>query len=629
MADIKLGVEVGVTGAKEAATDLSKVQAAGEKAASTTEKLDTSTKKLNASYKGTGGQIRNASYQLQDFFVQVQGGTSITTSLSQQLPQLLSGFGLIGIVAGTAAAGLGILITSFNLFETELGKLNRYSKASAANFDLIRDAQFKLGDDATRSLNTWAKSWRDASQSVRTDMLRTLELQNEIDKVQLDILKRREWLDRLIAQGKAKETFSGTVLSGTASIEDRQAAQKRLMDSLQLEQRIKAVQERLLTPGGSLKATESDKEAFGITMQQRVDALQTEAKYIGVSNAEREYGVMVAEMEAEAKRKNIALDKDQLKLLKDLIFDRDSANSTKKIAEYSIQQKKIIDLTRLEGQTIFMTEREHKRLIEARQMEATIAKETMGMQKEDAKRYADTARSLYLMKQAIEDINYANQRTFGYGAIKSIKSYMDELGNVAKESQKVFDNAFKGIEDSMVEAFKTGKLSFKSMIDTMMADITRLIVRQALLRPIYEGMGLMGGGAGGGNLVGLGFSAMNMFGNAGTAMQYGTNIGSQQTAMLAAQDAGMGFPMATGTNNVPYDGFQATLHKGEAVVPKEYNPAVGGMSGEQNITFAPVINIDSRADQTQVRQMVLNAVQQGQVDLVDRINRGQVRVRAS
>ncbi len=626
MADIKIGIST--EGASKAKTELNSIATAGEKVVATNEKIDASNKKLSSSYKGAGGQVRNASYQLQDFFTQVQGGTSITTSLSQQLPQLLSGFGLIGVVAGTAAAALGILISNTRLFETELGKLDRYAKVSSANFDLIRDAQYKLGDDATRSLNIWAKSWRDASESVRKDMLRTLELQNEIDKVQLDILKRREWLDRLIAQGKAKETFSGTVLSGEAPIEDRQAAQKRLMEGLQLEQRIKAVQDRLLNPNSALKATESDKESFAVTMEQRVKALETEAKFIGVSNAEREYGVMVAEMEAEAKRKNIALDQDQLKLLKDLIYARDTAQSTKKIAEYAIQQQKAIELSRLEGQAILMTEREHRKLIEARQMEATIAKETMGMQKDDAQRYADTARSLYLLKQSIDDINYANQRTFGYGAIKSIKGYMDELGNVAKDTQKLFDNAFKGIEDSMVEAFKTGKLSFSSMIDMMMADITRLIIRQALLRPIYEGMGLMGGG-GSGSLVGLGFSAMNMFGNAGTAMQYGTSIGSQQTAMLAAQDAGMGFPMATGTNNVPYDGFQATLHKGEAVVPKEYNPAVGGMSGEQNITFAPVINIDSRADQTQVRQMVLSAVQQGQVDLVDRINRGQVRVRAS
>lgn len=50
--------------------------------------------------------LANASFQVQDFFVQVAGGTSATRAMSQQLPQLLGSFGLFGILAGTAAAAL-------------------------------------------------------------------------------------------------------------------------------------------------------------------------------------------------------------------------------------------------------------------------------------------------------------------------------------------------------------------------------------------------------------------------------------------------------------------------------------------------------------------------------------------
>lgn len=47
-----------------------------------------------------------------------------------------------------------------------------------------------------------------------------------------------------------------------------------------------------------------------------------------------------------------------------------------------------------------------------------------------------------------------------------------------------------------------------------------------------------GGMAGGlGDLLGNGLTSMA--GNVGTANRYGTNIGSQQTGMLQAQDAGM------------------------------------------------------------------------------------------
>jgi hypothetical protein len=48
--------------------------------------------------------------------------------------------------------------------------------------------------------------------------------------------------------------------------------------------------------------------------------------------------------------------------------------------------------------------------------------------------------------------------------------------------------------------------------------------------------------------------------------------------------------LATGTNNVQRDGL-AFLHQGEAVVPKKYNPAMGGM---QTITIEmPDIYMDN------------------------------------
>ena len=56
-----------------------------------------------ASRAGSGG-LQNIGFQVQDFAVQVGAGTSASQALAQQLPQLLSGFGLLGIALGTASA---------------------------------------------------------------------------------------------------------------------------------------------------------------------------------------------------------------------------------------------------------------------------------------------------------------------------------------------------------------------------------------------------------------------------------------------------------------------------------------------------------------------------------------------
>lgn len=62
--------------------------------------------------RSTVASLQNVSFQLQDIFVQIQGGTSPTRALSQQLPQLLGGFGAAGAAAGLAAAALVPLIAN-------------------------------------------------------------------------------------------------------------------------------------------------------------------------------------------------------------------------------------------------------------------------------------------------------------------------------------------------------------------------------------------------------------------------------------------------------------------------------------------------------------------------------------
>lgn len=68
---------------------------------------------LRQSSTSSGPAIQNAAFQVGDFFTQVAGGTDPTRALAQQLPQLLGGMGVIGAVAGAAAAAFVPMIGSF------------------------------------------------------------------------------------------------------------------------------------------------------------------------------------------------------------------------------------------------------------------------------------------------------------------------------------------------------------------------------------------------------------------------------------------------------------------------------------------------------------------------------------
>jgi hypothetical protein len=65
--------------------------------------------KIGSSGRGMGATFQNVGYQVQDFAVQVAGGTSAMRAFGQQAPQMLGAFGPAGAVAG-AVVSVGALI---------------------------------------------------------------------------------------------------------------------------------------------------------------------------------------------------------------------------------------------------------------------------------------------------------------------------------------------------------------------------------------------------------------------------------------------------------------------------------------------------------------------------------------
>lgn len=95
------------------------------------------------------------------------------------------------------------------------------------------------------------------------------------------------------------------------------------------------------------------------------------------------------------------------------------------------------------------------------------------------------------------------------------------------------------------------------------------------------------------------------------------------TAGLAIADASAegGYDIPAGVNPL------TQLHEKEMVLPRAQADVIrglavgGGRSNAPQVTYAPQIHIDSRTDQQEVRKLVINAVQQGNADLVDKLQR--------
>ncbi len=63
------------------------------------------------------------------------------------------------------------------------------------------------------------------------------------------------------------------------------------------------------------------------------------------------------------------------------------------------------------------------------------------------------------------------------------KAYLDSVTSFSKQVQDTVVNAFKGMEDALVEFVKTGKLSFRSLAQSIVSDMARIAIQQMIMKP--------------------------------------------------------------------------------------------------------------------------------------------------
>ncbi len=133
----------------------------------------------------------------------------------------------------------------------------------------------------------------------------------------------------------------------------------------------------------------------------------------------------------------------------------------------------------------------------------------------------------YIAARDAAEVTYQTQEklnaSWEYGATTALKEYINQAQNLASLSNGFVKSSLRTIEDSLfgvVNGTMTAAQAFKNMANSIIQDLIRIQIRKQVA-------GVLG------NILDFGI------GNISTAFQYGTNIGSEQTRMLAAQNAGM------------------------------------------------------------------------------------------
>jgi lambda family phage tail tape measure protein len=146
--------------------------------------------------------------------------------------------------------------------------------------------------------------------------------------------------------------------------------------------------------------------------------------------------------------------------------------------------------------------------------------ETLGSLDAAASGYDDFARQVEAIFQArLPAAREADLRASTHwrdGAIRALEDYIASANDSAAATEQAFVRGFGRAEDALVSFVTTGRLELKSLADSVLADLTRMAVRQSITAPLA---GLLQGAFTSGGLFGL-FHGGGVVGERPPAVRY-------------------------------------------------------------------------------------------------------------
>ena len=165
----------------------------------------------------------------------------------------------------------------------------------------------------------------------------------------------------------------------------------------------------------------------------------------------------------------------------------------------------------------------------------------------------------------------ATQATTGWAAVREeLSRYASEAMDSGKGLGSALTSAFRSAEDAIASFVTGGKFDFKALADSILADITRIAVRSAILGPLANALGGGGGGLLGGLFGGSGGLFAGIFHQGGVA-------GGPAQQRLVPELAFAGAPRFHdgGVAGLRADEVPAILQRGEMVLSRAQLAAMG------------------------------------------------------
>jgi lambda family phage tail tape measure protein len=215
----------------------------------------------------------------------------------------------------------------------------------------------------------------------------------------------------------------------------------------------------------------------------------------------------------------------------------------------------------------------------------------------DAATHGRAVADAYAEMEDAADEALRSSRDWRDGAQRGLQDYAREATDAARAAEQVTVSAFRGMEDALVAFVATGKLDFKSLADSIIADIARVAIRAAITGPLA------------GAISGL-FGALGGLGGGGAAAA-GTATASSHAY---AAGAGVGAPVYHGGGIVGVDGTSAVFPAAAFLDAPRYHGG-GLVAGERAIVARDGEGIFTPAQMKALGRVTVNVINNAGVDV--------------
>ena len=231
-------------------------------------------------------------------------------------------------------------------------------------------------------------------------------------------------------------------------------------------------------------------------MERRLSEIRANAQDISVFGQVSQYQELnkITQDIAANGEKYAHFGADGLAKLKDMAAQINAAQQSVAIAQFAYDNGEKLREMQFELELLGKTRKEQELLRYNHQLDIDAARLKVGMSQENIAKLDEEIAKLKERVAVIKETENQLKSSSIAGIKDGISQIQDNFGNMAANMSQVTQNAFNGMADALTDLVVTGKADFRSLAQSILRDISSMIVKMMIFNAIRAATGYSEGG---------------------------------------------------------------------------------------------------------------------------------------